>query len=268
MKSMTANVAAAVLMFTTQVSAQWAKHPDVSISRTGDGAANLSAPAPKAPDGKPDLSGVWLTEPDPQGKPGGIENMVLPRYFVNIAADMKPEDVPFQPAAAALFKQRLQNQGTDSHIARCKPTGLPIVNSVPLPYKIIQMPRLILILYEENTVFRQIFLDGRKPVKDPEPRFMGYSSGKWEGDTLVVETVGFNDQTWLDVMGHPHSDALRVIERFRRRDTGHLEIEIMIDDPKMYTKPITYTPKATLVPDEDLLEYFCADNEKDVEHFK
>jgi hypothetical protein len=117
-------------------------------------------------------------------------------------------------------------------------------------------------------VFRQIFLDGRKPVKDPEPRFMGYSSGKWEGDTLVVETVGFNDQTWLDVMGHPHSDALRVIERFRRRDTGHLEIEIMIDDPKMYTKPITYTPKATLVPDEDLLEYFCADNEKDVEHFK
>ena len=146
MKSMTANVGAAVLMFAAQVSAQWAKHPDVSISRTGDGAANLSAPAQKAPDGKPDLSGVWLTEPDPQGKPGGIENIVLPRYFVNIAADMKPEDVPFQPAAAALFKQRLQKQGTDSHIARCKPTGLPIVNSVPLPYKIIQMPRLILIL--------------------------------------------------------------------------------------------------------------------------
>ena len=268
MSSMTANVAAAVLMFAAQASAQWAKHPDASIPRTGDGKPNLSAPAPKAPDGKPDLSGVWLTEPDPQGKPGGVENMVLPRYMVNIAADMKPEDVPFQPSAAALFKERLQKQGTDSHIARCKPTGVPIVNSLPLPYKIIQMPQLILVLYEENTVFRQIFLDGRKPVKDAEPRFMGYSSGKWEGDTLVVETVGFNGETWLDVMGHPHSDALRLTERFRRRDAGHLEIEITVDDPKMYTKPITYTPKANLLPDEDLLEYFCTDNEKDVQHFK
>jgi hypothetical protein len=125
-----------------------------------------------------------------------------------------------------------------------------------------------LILYEENTVFRQIFLDGRRPVKDPEPRFMGYSTGKWEGDTLVVDTVGFNDRTWLDAMGHPHSDALRLVERFRRRDTGHLEIEVTIHDPKSYTKPITYTIKTTLVPDEDLLEYFCSENEKDVVNFK
>ena len=176
--------------------------------------------------------------------------------------------MPFQPGAEALFKQRLQSQGKDDPIAHCQPTGVPALGTIPLPYKIIQMPRLIVILYEENSVFRQVFLDGRLPVQDPEPRWMGYSSGKWDGDTLVVDTVGFNDRSWLDRMGHPHSDALHVIERFRRRDVGHLDIEVTIDDPKAYTKPITYTQKATLVPDEDLLEYFCSENEKDVQHFK
>jgi hypothetical protein len=268
MNSMIANVAAIVLMFAGHAAAQWEKHPDASVPRTPDGQPNLSAPAPRTSDGKPDLSGIWLPDPDPKGNRGGVENIILPRYFVNITADLKPEDVPFQPAAEAVFKQRLQNQGKDSPVAHCKPSGLPIVNSVPLPYKIIQMPRLIVILYEENTVFRQIFMDGRRLVKDAEPKFMGYSSGKWEGDTLVVETVGFNDQTWLDGMGHPHSDALRVIERFRRRDAGHLEIETTIEDPRTYTKPITFTPKATLVADDDLLEYFCSDNEKDVQSFK
>jgi hypothetical protein len=127
---------------------------------------------------------------------------------------------------------------------------------------------LILILYEEGTVFRQIFLDDRQTVQDPEPRWMGYSKGRWEGDTLVVDTVGFNDQSWLDRAGHPHTEALHVIERYRRRDFGHVDIEVTIDDPKAYTKPITYTQKTTLVPEEDLLEYFCSENEKDVQLFK
>src|SRR5262245_13067032 len=160
MNSIAIAVAAAVLMFATQASAQWEKTRDASIPRMPDGTPNLSGPAPKAPDGKIDLSGVWLPDPDPKGTPGGIENMVLPRYFINITADMKPSVVPFQPAAEALFKQRLANQGKDSPTAHCKPTGLPVVNTVPIPFKIIQMPRLILILYEENTVFRQVFLDG------------------------------------------------------------------------------------------------------------
>jgi len=194
--------------------------------------------------------------------------MVFPRYFVNVAADMKMEDEPLQPAARTLYLKHLQSEGKDSPQAHCKPSGVPFVNTIPLPYKIIQSPKMILMLYEENTVFRQIFLDGRQTVKDPEPRWMGYSTGKWEGDVLVVTTVGFNSDSWLDAMGHPHSENMKLTERFRRRDSGHLEIEMTIDDPMMFTRPITYTQKATILPDEDLLEYFCADNEKDIAHYK
>jgi hypothetical protein len=145
---------------------------------------------------------------------------------------------------------------------------VPSISSVPLPFKIVQTSRLVLLLYEENSVFRQVFLDERQPVKDAEPRWLGYSTGRWEGDSLVVETAGFNDLFWLDAMGHPHSDRLHVTERFRRRDTGHLEIQVTINDPKAYTAPIKYTQKLTLLPDEDLLEYFCSENEKDVQSFK
>jgi hypothetical protein len=258
MNSIAAAVAA-LLIFASTGLAQWAK---------GEGKPNLSARAPKTQDRKVDLSGVWVADPDPNGKPLGVENRVFPQYMINVMADLKQDAVPFQPSAQALFMQRLQNNGKDAPMAHCKPTGLPILNSVPLPYKIVQTPRLIVILYEENTVFRQIFLDGRQPIKDAEPRWMGYSTGKWDGDTLVVDTVGFNDQSWLDAMGHPHSENLHLTERFRRRDTGHLEVEVTIDDPKSYTKPITYTQKATLLPNEDLLEYFCTENEKDVPLYK
>jgi hypothetical protein len=181
---------------------------------------------------------------------------------------LKPEDVPFQPWAAELFKKHLQSGGKDDPIAHCLPTGVPALGSIPLPYKIVQTPALIVILYEEGTAFRQIFLDQRRPVQDPQHRWMGYSTGKWEGETLVVDTVGFNDRSWLDRLGHPHSDALHVIERFRRINVGQLEIEVTIDDPKAYTKPIKYTQEAILVPDEDLLEYFCSENEKDVKNFQ
>jgi hypothetical protein len=257
-----------ILVLAAPASAQWAKQPDRAIPRTQDGKADLSAGTPKSGDGKPDLSGIWLPDPDPTGKPGGVENAINPRYFVDITADLKPEEVPFQPWAAALFKERLQSQGKDDPIARCQPTGVPALGRIPVPHKIVQTPRLILILYEENTVFRQVFMDGRRLPPDPEPRFMGYSTGKWDGDTLVVDTVGFKDRSWLDRMGHPGSDALHVIERFRRRDAGHLDVEVTIDDPKTYTKPITYTQKQTLIPDDDLLEYFCSENEKDVARFR
>jgi hypothetical protein len=257
-----------LLMFASPLSAQWMKDPASSIPRTRDGKPDLTARTPKAPDGKPDLSGVWLADIDPNGTPVGVEQMVFSQYFINIAADLKPEDVPFQPSARTLFQQRLRNDGKDAPAAHCQPSGVPWMNSVPLPYKIVQTPRLILILYEGDSVFRQVFLDGRQPVKDPEPRWMGYSSGKWVGDTLVVDTVGFNDRSWLDAMGHPHTEALHLTERFRRRDAGHLEIEVTIDDPKAYTRPITYTQKTTLVPDQDLLEYFCTENERDIQHYK
>jgi hypothetical protein len=268
MKTLCAAVAIAAFLVAAEADSQWVKVPDPTVPRTADGEPDLGAPAPRTPDGKTDLSGVWLADTDPDAAPISVEHMPLPLYFVNIAADMPFEAVPYQPWAAELFQQRLANEGRDTPTASCKPTGVPALDTAPLPYKIVQSPELVLILYEENTVFRQIFLDGREPVEDAEPRWMGYSTGRWDGDALVVETVGFNDQLWLDAMGHPHSEALRLIQRFRRSDVGHLAIETTIDDPGAYTKPITYTVTATLLPDEDLLEYFCTENEKDVEHYQ
>ena len=273
---MKSTAVAIALLLTCAASAfsQWAKVPDNSLPRTRDGKPNLSARAPRAQDGKPDLSGVWTPELDPNALPPGattvesITGFVPPRYFVDISAGMKPEDFSMTPWAADLFKQRQAASGKNDPSAHCQPPGVPAISATPLPYKIIQTPKIVLILYEGESVFRQIFLDSRRTVQDPQPRFMGYSTGKWEGDTLVVNTVGLTDKTWLDALGHPHSDALHLTERFRRPDVGNLEIEVTIDDPKAYVKPLKYTLKTSLVPDEDLLEYFCAENEKDVQHFQ
>jgi hypothetical protein len=249
-------------------SAQWAKRLDPAVPHTRDGNLDLSAHSPKTRDGKVDLSGVWLPKPDPQGKPQNVENIVPPRYFIDIMADLRPDEVPITAWAAALLKERVESHGTLTPSSYCQPTGVPAAGTVPLPYKIIQTSRLIVILYEENTVFRQIFLDGRPLPNDPDPTWMGYSVGRWEGDTLVVDSKGFREGGWLDRMGHPHSSDLHLIERFRRPDLGHLEVGLTIDDPKAYSKLITYTQRQTLIPDEDLHEYFCTENEKDREHFK
>jgi hypothetical protein len=269
MKNVAAAVGLALLFVAARANAQWEKVPNGAVPRTSSGEPDLAARAPKARGRKPDLSGVWLADSEPVVGVLTVEgDMPFPRYFINIAADLKPEEVPLQPWAAELFEQRLQSGGVEGPAAHCKPSGVPVLNTAPLPYKIVQTPQLVLVLYEENTVFRQIFLDDRQPVEDAVPRWMGYSTGKWDGDELVVDTVGFNDRHWLDAMGHPHSDALRLTERFRRPDAGHLEIEVTIDDPRAYTKPITYTIKSTLIPDDDLLEYFCTENEKDVQHYQ
>lgn len=274
MKRITCAAAALTLILAAHASAQWIKTTDPTLPKTRDGKPDLAARTPRASDGKPDLSGVWAAQLDPGALPKGtqtvesITGFQAPRHFVDVTTDLKPEDVQLQPGAADLFRQNQQSGGKADPITRCLPTGVPALTAIPLPYKIIQTPKLILILYEEGSVFRQIFLDNRRPVPDAQARFMGYSTGKWEGDTLVVDTVGFNDKTWLDRRGHPHSDALHLTERFRRRDVGNLEIETTIDDPKTYAKPFKYTVNAKLVPGEDLLEYFCAENEKDVQHFQ
>jgi hypothetical protein len=222
---------------------------------------NLSAPAPRATDGKPDLSGMWWNPPGP----GPANTGVPPKYLNNIAADLKPEDVPMQPWAAALYKQRRADESKDFPYTRCLPTG-PMISSFPTPWKVIQNPGLIAILYENSMTYRQIFTDGRTLSKDANPAFMGYSVGRWDGDTLVVETTGYNDKTWLDFSGHPHTDALHVTERFHRRDAGHMDVQITFDDPKAYTKPWTVTVSPVLYQDGDLLESVCTENEKDLHH--
>jgi hypothetical protein len=247
------------------VMAQWATQRDPQVPSLPDGKPNLAAPAPKASDGKPDLSGVWLTDGGPV-PPGTLtvegDELRVSRRFGNVTAEMKPEQVQMEPWADELFRKRRESHGLLDPAAYCKPVGEPAQPEVPLPYKIVQTPRLVLVLYEENSIHRQIFLDGRKTVADPVPRWNGYSTGRWEGDTLVVETTGFNDQSWLDRQGHPHTEDMRVTERFRRPDAGHLEVDVTITDPKAYRAPLVYKRRATLTADEDLLEYFCTENEK------
>ncbi len=248
------------------MSAQWLHYPTAGMPRTRDGRPNLTAPAPRDSDGRPNLSGLWLAKTDFEND--GTNGHGLSALFIDLTTGLKPEDVSMEPWAEALFQQRSCNSQADDPIARCKPVGVPRVNAAPVPMKIVQTPGLTVILLEaDNTSFRQIHTDGRKLPQDPEPSWMGYSTGKWEGNALVVETVGFHDQGWLDVLGHPYSDALHLTERFRRIDFGHLKIQITIDDRKAYKKPFTVALNMELVPDSDLMEYFCSDNERDAEHF-
>ncbi|HEY7390538.1 MAG TPA: hypothetical protein VH640_18620 [Bryobacteraceae bacterium] len=233
---------------------QWVKVPAEGIPKGVDGKPNLSAPAPRSADGHPDLSGVWES--------GG------PKYILDIAADLRPGDVPFQPWAKALVDQRADgsHSGEDPP-ANCLPRGVPRINASPPPWRVIQRPDIIGILYESDNAWRQIFLDGRELGKDFLPAYLGYSTGKWDGDILVVDTRGFNGKTWLDQTGKPTSDALHVTERFRRTDFGHMEIQITIDDPKAYTKPWQVKEQVRLVTDGDIFEAAC-ENNRDIEHLR
>jgi hypothetical protein len=232
--------------------AQWTKIPAGAIPRTADGKPNLSAPAPRTRDGKPDLSGIW--EPTAN------------KYLRDIAIDLK-SDVPYQPWAKAVFEQRIDgSHSKEDPDANCLPQGVPKIDAAPAPWKIVQNPALIVVVYEAFNLWRQIFLDGRELKRDVNPTWMGYSTGKWDGDTLVVDTRGFNGKAWLDQLGRPSTDALHVIERFRRKDFGHMDIQITIDDPKAYTKPWTVNQEVHLLPDDELLEFICNENNRDVEH--
>jgi hypothetical protein len=264
----------AVLAAPALVSAQWLNHRTADIPRTPDGKPNLSAPAPRAADGKPNLSGLWQTLSAPPevlkrlipDATNGAGEEPLSQYFINIFFDFKPDQAPIRPAAAELFRQRALTFMKESPISHCLPEGMPMVEMAPAPYKIVQMPGVTLMLYERDTTFRQVFTDGRKLPEDPQPSWLGYSVGKWDGDSLVVDSNGFNDRGWLDARGHAHSEDLHLTERFHRRNFGEMEVRLTIDDPKTYTRPFTITLQQRLFPDTDLLESFCAENEKDATH--
>jgi hypothetical protein len=235
--------------------AQWLNLRTPGIPRLADGNPDLVAPTPKTFDGKPDLSGMWRSDPVEDGF----------AYARNIAADLGPEEI--MPWATSLTSQRTENLQRDAPWARCLPVGMPLNETTSIPYRIIQTRGLVLLFHEEfDTTPRQIFTDGRELPKDPNPTWMGYSVGTWDGDTLVVETSGFNDKTWLDQLGHPHSERLRLTERFRRLDFGHMTLQITIDDPEAFTRPFTLTRHPKLLPDYTMLEYFCTENERDSRH--
>ena len=257
--------------------AQWLNHPTPGTPRTRDGKANLTAPAPRAPDGKPDLSGVWQTElVNPRDSVLG-ENFqfVVPgddprtfsKYVRNILADFKPEDVPMRPEAAELLRKNATTAITPS--VNCLPLGLPVSDMHSYyPFKIVQARGVTMVLYEAGNTYRQIYTDGRKLPVDPAPAWLGYSVGRWEGDTFVVDAVGFNDKGRLDGSGHPRSEAMRLQERFHRRDFGHMDVQITVDDPTFYTKPFTVKVTEILIPDSDVLESVCNENEKDRAHLQ
>ena len=238
---------------TAPVAAQWDPYPMKNVPRTADGKVDLNAPARRTADGKPDLSGFWMPTD-------------VVRHLLNLAVDMKPEEIPLQPWAADVYKERIDNNGKDHPGVRCWPSGIPEKLNIPDGLKLVQMPDLIILLHESRTIYRQIFLDGRQHPKNAQPTWMGYSIGRWEGDTLVVDTIGQNGRTWLDMRGLPGTEALHVIERYTRPKIGQMNIDVTIDDPKAYTKPWTVKLAWTLQPDTDLIESICEENSKDLPH--
>jgi len=264
-------------MVAIRISAQWPDYPAKQAPRDSNGKVKLDAPAPKAPDGHPDLSGVWdLRGTGGRGGPGGGGGAKgkapeLPpgtppnATFKDIGSGFK-EGLPLLPWAADLLKARRSENSKDNPDAHCLPLGLMQLHMHPQPRKIIQTPGLILILYEAQGGIRQIFTDGRPLPKDVEPWWYGYSIGHWEDDTLVVETTGFRNDVWLDIDGSPLTESGKMTERMKRLNYGTLQTDVTIEDPKAYTKPFTVRVTHRLLPDTDLIEFICTENDRSGPH--
>lgn len=258
-------VITAVCAASVTVSAQWLKYPTAGAPRTPEGRPDLSAAAPRTPDGKPDLSGIWDIEHNRPCPPGGCPDMEVGQEFVNIGWGLSG-GLPYQKWASDTRKARMDQNGKDDPSTRCLPRGIVKSHTSPLLRKIVQVPGLVVILSEANASYRQIFTDGRPLPEIEMPSFNGYSSGSWEGDTLVVHTAGFKDGLWLDRSGSPMTDAARLTERFKRVNYGKLEIEVTVDDPKAYAAPWTVKLNHFIMVDTELLDYICLENEKSLSH--
>ncbi len=253
-----------VILAASPLAAQWLKYPTAGVPRTPDGQPNLGAPAPRTAGGKPDLSGMWRpANPLPcDGINRVCTDLPISPQFGNLGAGLKG-GLPYSQWARDVMKQR---RPTDDPYLRCLTPGGPRMHLLPTMKKLVQTPQLIAILDEYNASYRQIFTDGRPAPEDPQPSWNGYSSGHWEGDTLVVESIGYRDDQWLDASRSPVTSGGKVTERFRRPNYGTLEIEITVDDSKAYTRPWTVLVKQDVVLDTDMLDAVCLENEKDAQH--
>ena len=251
---------------------QWLRYPTADVPRNADGTPNLTAAAPRLPDGKPDFSGLWhVAMRNPC-------NAALNRFSgcteiggSPLARDLGvnlPGGLPYQPWAAEIVKQRAADDSRDDPHVRCLPDNPPRHWGLPHLNKIVHTPKLLVVLYEVNAMYRQIFTDGRPLPEDPTPGWNGYSTARWEGDTLVVQTIGFRDSLWIDLHGSPMSDAAKMTERLRRPNYGTLELEITVDDPKVYTRPWTVRMDQVIELDTDLIDEFCLENEKSYERMQ
>jgi hypothetical protein len=252
---------------------QWVHYPTAEVPRKADGTPDLAAPAPRLPDGKPDFSGIWHAG---NRRPCNSE---ISRFIQcdseiggspqaqNYGVDM-PDGLPYQPWAAELVKQRHADNGVDDPHVRCLPDNPPRPWTMPHLTKAVHTPKLLVLLYEVNAMYRQIFIDGRSLPEERNPGWNGYSTARWEGDTLVVQTAGFRDGLWIDMGGSPMSDAAKLIERMRRPNYGILELEITVDDPKVYTRPWTVKMSQNLELNTELIDEFCLENEKSYERMQ
>ncbi|HTA42030.1 MAG TPA: hypothetical protein VK789_06265 [Bryobacteraceae bacterium] len=262
---MTSRTLFAALLVVLPLPAQWLNYPTPGTPRTKDGQPNLSAPAPRTADGKPDLSGVWAAQCGIYGRDACFTR----GWFFDLAKDLKPGEVEMTPWASAIQKQRESRSHVDDPYGYCMPPGVPRIDFGGGLFKILYSRDVTAFLYETlvGMIFRQVFTDGRPLPPALNPSWLGYSVGRWDGDTFIVETSGFRDGGWLDTQkGHPNSDALHVTERFRRKDFGHMDLAISISDPKAYVKPWTMNADLNLLPDTELIEAFCDDHEKTMEH--
>jgi hypothetical protein len=249
---------------------QWLRYPTEGVPRKADGTPDLHAPTPRLPDGKPDLSGIWHASNPNRCVPGTGQFVECgteiggSRLNRNLGLDL-PGGLPYQPWAAVLAKERAADDSRDDPHVRCLPDNPPRAWTLPHLTKAIHTPKLLVLLYEVNAMYRQIFIDGRPLPEDPTPGWNGYSTARWDGDTLIVQTAGFRDHLWIDMGGSPMSDAAKMTERIRRPNYGTLNLEITIDDPKVYTRPFTINLTQNIEVDTELIDEFCLENEKSYE---
>jgi hypothetical protein len=265
---------AALIGVPTLGSGQWLRYPTDGIPRKPDGKPDLTAAAPRLPDGHPDLSGLWhAAQPRQcvnaagQSAPCGIEIGGSP-LGGNLGRNLPGGTLPYQPWAEKLFQERHAALSIDDPHVRCLPDNPPRSWTLPHLTKAVHGPKLLVLLYEVNAMYRQIFIDGRPFPDDPTPAWNGYSVGRWDGDALVVETRGFRDDLWIDTWGSPMSSAGKMTEKLRRPNFGTLEIELTIDDPKNYTRPFTVKLTQSLEADTELVDEFCLEGEKDYERLQ
>jgi len=256
----------------TPLLAQWIKYPTAGVPRTAGGKPNLEAPAPRMQDGKPDFSGVWGTDDfvpcaqrlNARYKDCGLE-LPISRFALDIAADM-PGGLPYRPGKADVLKKRIAESSKDDPHAQCLPDTFLRAYGLPHLQKFVHVPGLFVMLDEDKVNYRQVFTDARPLPVDPNPAWNGYSSAKWDSDTLVIDSIGFRDDIWLDLRGNFMGSAAKLRERIKRPDYGHLVIDATIEDPETFTKPWTLHLTQRIVLDAELIDEVCLENEKFSRH--
>ena len=249
------------------VSAQWIGYPTANVPRKADGTVDMEAPVPRMADGKPDLSGIWTTA-EPNNKKGVVDvpsdgnDIGASRQMANIGVDLPGGKLPYQAWQLPIVKERTENKAVDDPHIRCFPDNFVRAYGLPHLLKFVQTPGLLVVLNEMNATYRQVFTDGRALPQDPNPSPQGYSSAKWVGDTLVIDTIGIRNGTWIDWDGSVITEAAKVREEMTRPDFGHLNVKVTVDDPKAYTKPWTVTLKERIVVDAELIDEVCLENEQ------